>query len=514
MGFTKILAYRVEGKIQEQLQQISDSVNVEKIDVHLLAGNISLENIVIYDHLINDSTVSKTPLNGRISRLDVLGLSWWNLIKNDRIEIRNLRCAGLNVIVDRSIEVSKEDTDQNPGKGIPVISIGKVGLENARIAVMSNHHRGHALTIDSLSSTWSDLQYSDSASFNFESWHFSLADARYIGSDSLHTLSIDSIGGETRTGEIRLTGLALSPNYSRTNFVKNLDYRTSMVSLRLPRLTFYEVDYKELFRDSLRCGLVEIHDLSLDLFEDHHLPAETDIVKKLPHHALAGMDQFMHIDSVIVHTSHVTAEFLLPGEQESVVISFNDVEGLLSDIHNYPNSSENNISVMLKSKFQNQSEFILDANFPVSTSRYVPFTFTGHLADFPISEINGVLEKSANIHFDKGFVDDLYFNVTADDRLAKGDLRMFYRNMDLELDRRSNESFILKPLDEIVEQLTAPNENLPGKKHIVGTIYFSRNHEKSLFHYMWNAVFTGIKSTFLPNLLLPGELHHRKVSVD
>ena len=335
-------------------------------------------------------------------------------------------------------------------------------MSDVELSVVTDLHKSQTIHVENIRSSIKDFEVKPGSSFDMEFWDFVATKIRFIDDDSLHTISLDSIIGESDARQLVITEFRVYPNYDRKSFVSKLDFRTSMLSLSLPQLVFKEVDFKSIFEGNFNCGIVEINDFSFELFEDHNVPAEKEVIKRLPHHSLANIRRKLEIDSVVVRNGDIIVEFLFEGERRPIAISFNDLEGSFENLSSCADTDEM-MTVRVHSRFQDQSDFDLSAHFPLATSTIKPFSFQGHLSKFPVEDINGVLEKSANIHFDKGFVDDLYFNVTADDRLAKGDLRMFYRNMDLELDRRSNESFILKPLDEIVEQLTAPNENLPVK---------------------------------------------------
>lgn len=511
-GLGTVLRNNVKGQIHKQLDMLADSTSVEDLEVNLLAGNISVKNILFYDYSLDDSTSSQAPVRGTVSRFSVKGLSYWHLLTAGKIDIREVNCGGVALSVDRD-RFKKHKERQPENSGIPGISIDQLNVSDVELSVVTELHKSQTIHVENIRSSIKDFEVKPGSSFDMEFWDFVATKIRFTDVDSLHTIFLDSMIGESEAGQLAITEFRVYPNYDRKSFVSKLDFRTSMLSLSLPQLVFKEVDFKSIFEGNFNCGIVEINDFSFELFEDQNVPAGQKVIKTLPHHSLANFQRKLEIDSVVIRNGDIVVEFLFEGEMRPVAISFNDLKGSIENLHSCADTDEMMV-VRVHSRFQDQSDFDLSAHFPLSSSVTKAFSFQGHLSKFPVENINPVLERSAEIHFDKGFIDDLYFSVTADDHLAEGELRVFYRDMDMELDRRSEESFLLKPLDEIVEHVTARNENLPDDTHIVGSIYFPRNQHKSLPHYMWNAVFSGIKSTFLPNILLPDELHRRKVQVD
>ena len=138
------------------------------------------------------------------------------------------------------------------------------------------------------------------------------------------------------------------------------------------------------------------------------------------------------------------------------------------------------------------------------------YYYQGNLRNFDMTLANDMIKQAAAIQFTSGYVNELSFQATANPKVATGELEFYYKNLDVEFSKEGKGPAKIA-INELVEWTLFPQENIKGKKHRIGQMYFERDTQRSFFNFFWKTIFSGMKSTFMPNIMLPKELKHKKV---
>src|SRR5665647_51150 len=114
------------------------------------------------------------------------------------------------------------------------------------------------------------------------------------------------------------------------------------------------------------------------------------------------------------------------------------------------------------------------------------------------SALNPILEKNAFIYVTSGRIDAMSFSFTADNYRSKGKMIMLYHGLDIAIkNKRTDDTTALRErfVSYIDNRRIADSNPLPGKDVREGTIDYIRNPERSVLHYCFRSVLSGITST-------------------
>lgn len=498
----------IKSKIEHLVKEKVPRLEYEALNVSLVRSEINFRKIKGgYDLPGNTSSIE-----GTIASITFGKLSWIKLLKNV-IDIGKIHIARPDLVIWKS-DSSREDsspknmrTDQNR-----LIQIGDLQFEEASLNILDSGDSLSWLSIETINCLFQDIRLGES---NFQwkdllhNFAFDLQCLYTYDTKRLHNFSINSISGNSHDSLLTISQFNMVPGISDLDFMHKIEKQTHRMFVSIPAINIYQIAFIELPSRKLRCGEISIPFLELSAYLDKNKSKKDHAVKQLPQNALAKLDFKMDVDSVTLENGYFKYSELIPGRKNSGEVSFEKTEMV---IHHLTNDSlrikdVKAMDLFVKSELYGDGPIRLQMQVPLSKN---PWTYylQGHLTRFALPEANQIIEPSVSMFFRKGYVSELSFQATANPIETKGDIRFFYRDLDIDF---QDSKFGKRILDNIVEAFVFPQENIKTKKHNLGKIYCKRDQTKSIFNYLWLAVFSGIQSTILPNIILPRELKHTRI---
>jgi hypothetical protein len=139
---------------------------------------------------------------------------------------------------------------------------------------------------------------------------------------------------------------------------------------------------------------------------------------------------------------------------------------------------------------------LIKAEFSLPYSKAQVYNAKGSLSGLSLYRLNPMLENIAFVSVTSGKLKQLSFNFDYTDLKSKGTVMINYEDLKInsltkEKDPEKNE-FMSFVVNTILKK--DKNEDL-DKGRRMGTIDFERDRRRAIFHYWWQSVFTGIKSS-------------------
>jgi hypothetical protein len=508
VGVFYVLPSWVEHKIQQAAGNSQVALSYDKMEVSIIRRQVSCLGMEVKGDLQTAS--GRWAFQHQAKALHVRQIRWLKLLRSTfHVSEVQWEAPQINLERDTSGKVRADTASGQSGKQFR-FEIGRLYAQNGQFIYTDTQDTTARATIDTFSLAIGGIAYqsgeglsskvADCLSFNFRSC--TMPDRAF-----LHQISLQQLSGDSRDSTLSIKALSVQSLHGANDFARQMDYRKGRYALQLPALQVEGLGYKALLRDSLHAHSITLESPQLRVVMDKRVPHDSSRQKSLPHTWLSDLGRSVRVDEIRLRQADIQYAELYAGHEELGTVDF---KNLNASIHTVGNDADfSPITLEVECSFYGEAPLYLSAQFPVNDPG-APFRYNARLEQFPLPRANAILAEAAGFRFKSGMVDELTLNAVANAQQVEGEMRFFYKDLDIQyLD--SDSKLVKKILNGVVEGLAFPQENLAGEKHRLGKIHADRDDSRSVFHYLWQSALSGIKSTILPNLVLPEELKHTNV---
>lgn len=482
-------------------------ITCKNLSFNPFSGCLNLEELKI-QRPIGDKEAEVLDL--MTSKVHLHGLSYWQYLKNDKVCVKEVFFSDLEVKVEEDNTSERIQRDSNAKKNTrKEILIKNFKIDKGQLSIQNSQFK--QLQLDTFSTDMEQLQIlmeKDSLQVTWDklaflSKHFLLNERK-----SDNRLMAGAINFSTNQ-KLSIQDFRWQPKYSKSKYLDHHQYRKARLDLKIPTLDIYQFPIHELiFNQTLKAQSVVTQDAALKIYTDKNKKACPDCLKTYHYEDFIDADLQVDIDSVLIKNSLIVLEELGEGKEKAGKLNWSKV---YASIYNVTNNSVN-----IKTKPQTvadiQAVFVGDGNvdlhfeFP-NFDKNANYYFKGSLDRVKLKEINSFLVFSKRFRIKQGEVNGFAFSGQGNLQRATGDMELRYKNLELQF--LNKDSSLRQFLSKIANKLIGNKDN-PNKadKLRKGKMYFERDLQKSFISNWWNTMQTGIKSTMLPNILLPDELEH------
>ena len=469
-------------------------IGIEKVRIFILRPGIELEGIKINSRQGDGGYLN---VEGEIESVKLKGIRLARLIVKKDITIRE-------VIINNSSIKGKIPL---PGDTIPPlvstvnIRIGKILFDKLNLSMESTSSAlSYSVTEGFLKVFDLNVRKDDTLSpvivrqYDFEAEKLAL-----VSSDSMHSFTTGRLIYATSSNTLAINSFSVQPNYKNYEFTSRYEFQKSRIEATFNNIylhNFHIADY--ITSGSLMSSWIEIGKMDIKAFRDkrkefRHInkPVFQDMIYNYP--GSIRVDSIGLINGNVTYTEHAE-EANDPG-----VISFNEISARIYKITNdtiYKTESaflelkagallmgKSRLNILLKGK-------IFD--------RHNTFSMYGTLSDMEADELNPILEKNAFIYATSGRIDGMNFSFTADNTKATGRMTMLYHGLDLAFKNKRTDdttAFRERFISFIANRRVPDSNPFKGQDVREGIIDYERDPERTLFHYCFRSILSGITSS-------------------
>jgi len=299
---------------------------------------------------------------------------------------------------------------------------------------------------------------------------------------------------------ISLDSLELIPGYKKYRFAGKKGYQCDRFELKSDNITSRGVDFNDLFKNKrFYSQSLIIKNPRLEVFRDKNIPKKPNpSPKKFPQQLLKELDFKLRIDQVRVSNGHIDFIEHAKDEKRAGKVFVNEIQANLDNVSNYPGLPGEKPAMKLTAWAKIMGKGNLKASFtiPIDDKKNA-FNFTVSLGSMDTRLFNSILEPNSHIRISSGIIDRAEISARCDNRQAKGEMKLFYRNLKISL-LSVKEGGLYKKMgfkSFLASLIIRQNNPKPGKPIKTGQILYIREQPISIFAFIWKAILSGFKSS-------------------
>lgn len=499
-------------------------VTIKNVSVNIISGNVVLRDLSIKPdtaflnkYKTGMSTMSSV-MDIEVPHFRLIGLDVVQAVTKSIIDIRKLDIVDAKIIfysgylaADTMPEAKKTDEakinlDSLQILGIEGVLIGKIELLNASIMVHNLRTDSKVIDANEIDVALDGIRLDklggegDYFKLVMDGIKFTLVDEKLSLPGDLYYLSFGKLAYDKETSSLKIQNLKLFPQYNDLyKMAEKLVYTSEIFTVNVDEIEVYNFNLRQIINDKkFYADSISITKLDVDILKDKRFPWNLDKRPQLPNHQLRLMKFPVYIGQVTVKNSRLYYHEIVPGSDEQMAVSLDDLNVSIYNITSVKDSIATGkpMTVNLTSNLMKvaplQADFVLQLN-----SKSDNFSFSGHLGKAELSIFNPALKPAAGMVIKSGVADMVTFSATANNTLSTGKMTMVYSGLVAEALKKNEEekgkfmSFLAN---------TVVHSSNPGKREKlrIAQMGFERVEYKGFGNFVWKTLQTGIVNTVLP----------------
>lgn len=505
IGF--LLSFSVKKIALEKITNIP-GITCKNVGFNPLSGCLNLEELTIQRPICEKES---EVLNLITTKVQIHGLSYWQYLKNDKVIVNEVLFADLAIRVEANKQGVMVQRDSQAKSNTPEeILVKNFRIENGQLSAQNKQFK--QLQVDTFSTNIEDFQFltkNDSQQINWNKLEFLSKQFLMNEQKSDNRLLASSIELSANS-KLSIQDFRWQPKYGKSKYLNHHQYRKARLDVKIPNLEIFQFPIHDLlFKQTLKAQSIVAEDGALKIYTDKNKEACPDCLKTYHYEDFIDSELKIGIDSIQIKNSLIVLEELGTGKQKAGKLDWSKVYASIYNLTNYPKEAltKPNTIADIQAIFVDDGQVDLHFEFP-NFDKNADYHFYGTLDRVKLKEINSFLVFSKRFRIKQGVVSKFAFNGRGNLQGASGEIELRYKDLSLQLlnKDRSPRKFLSKIANTLIG-----NKNNPDKEEKLrkGIMYFERDLQKSFISNWWRTMQTGIKSTMLPNFLLPKKLEHK-----
>ena len=486
----------IGGKIRSELNKEVRNyiVEIDKVNILIIKSGIKLTGMTIFS---NPENGGDRDLIGEIASVKLTGINLPRAIFKHDIYINKVNFS--NSIINGKFPFSGRATQ-------PVVSpislgIGRILFDKLNLE-LEDDSTGQTYSVKDGMLKVYDLQVGKMDTLlpgTINLFDFKARELILVSSDKMYSYVVKGISYPANVNTLFIDSLFVRPNYTNYDFTSRYAFQTNRIEVALTDIYVYDFDSEDYLRSmSLKSPYIEIGQMDMKVFRDkreefRHLnkPAFQDILYDFPHTFL--------IDSIILMKGNVTFTVHAEEANEPGIVSFNEINASLYKLTNDTSykTEKGFLEIKADALLMGKGKMAVHLKERIFDSNNV-FSLEGTLSGLEASELNPILEKSAFFYATSGKIDALSFSFIANNDRATGKMIMLYHGLDIAVKNKQTDdtTALRERFVSYIANRRIPNSNpVQGGDVREGTIDYTRDPERSVLHYCFRSILSGITST-------------------
>jgi hypothetical protein len=492
-------------------------IDFQDIHLNLLSGNIVLDSIKltpdtnIYNQL---KAIKKAPTHLfrikmahlKLSRAGILGAYFRQKIKMNAIILDHPSIDMIYHKVPKQKDTTEEKTlYQQISKSIRSIRVNSIRVIDADFDYYSGLKKLNAvkhLTVDVKDVLIDSLsQYDTTRVFHAKNIGFELIGYKSATADKMYGIKIDTVRGSVSRKTVLIKGLQLTPLYSDLTFSRKYAVQKDRYDLVFNEIKVNGVDFLSLNADGeFHAKSLTIGPSKVAIFMNRELPPPSfDKGRNFPHTALKRLPIPTIIDSLILNNIDIAYTEFNPKTHERGTLKLDNLTG---NILNLTNDSarltkHNHAYADLHTSIMGTGRMNVKIDFNL-IDKAASFSYVGHMGAMNMQVLNPLSKSLGLIAIEKGNVQSIDFNISANERGSNGTVKFIYTDLKVNLLEENEEGKKEKKgfLSFLANTILIKNDNpSKGDPVRVSKVTFTRVPQASFFNLMWKSIFIGIRET-------------------
>ncbi|MGV3704863.1 MAG: hypothetical protein ACO1NU_05745 [Arcticibacter sp.] len=526
------LSSRWKPLLDTQLKQLvlnsSDSLyRVEYTDlkINLISGKASLKNLKLipnedrYKELERLKRAPDNMYNLQVESFDLVNFHPKRLYDSRKLNVDKIVIDHPKMIITNKRQpynrkadtVSKKSLYQMISKSLREVRINDIQLKDIDFVLINRSTPKEKKTaIRNLNLTVTDFLL-DSLSekdknrfYHTRNVDVELKDYKIATADSLYFLRFKSVKFSTKARSLVMDDARMQPRYNIPGFYRKVKMSKDRFDIRFNQIVLKGIDLEELKTDQrFFASRMVLADGKVGIYNTNALPKKVESKSgKFPHQQLQKLALDLRIDTLQLRRIQIAYQEFNKKTGKTGTVFFANTRGAIYNITNDPGSLKKNrfMRAELSTLFLKKANLHVTFNFNL-TDKAGAFTSTGTLGAMNGTALNQVTNPLAMINVNSLNVRKLQFNIRANERLARGTVRFYYSNLNIQLLKINDETGRVEKQGLVsgIANTFVLNEGNPDPKNnnvfTVGTIYLRRPPSFAFFKFYWKSLLEGVKES-------------------
>ncbi len=330
--------------------------------------------------------------------------------------------------------------------------------------------------------------------------------------DSLYLFKMRSVEINATDRYLVATQVAFTPRSGKAQFEKKLKYRDNRFDLLFPKIVAKNIDWWALTNnENFTCDEMELNNATIKDYVDRSLPASPDDgnIKDFPHQLLMKVPLKIDVKKLQLHALNLSYEEFNPQVNKSGTVSFNNINGSITNICNIPGKMKTNryTTATLQGLFMNTVSFTGTFNFDLKKYKTGNFSMQISLGGLDKDVVNSIAEPLGLFTVKTGRITKTDIKTEGDNYTSNVALTMLYNDLHLiplKKDNGTDTSMRKKTITGFFANVFLIKNANPahgGDPRSV-QVTVKRNAGQAFFGFIWKSTLTGILETIgLPKKL-------------
>lgn len=498
-------------------------VEFSTINTNYLLGNAAISDVkiipdtLIYQKLIRLRRAPNNLYQVSLKKLTIRNFHPFSIYLNKKLHVQQLLFEHPSVVMINKQFDFNENHPPRPYKSpyayisrfLKEVSVHTIDLQNSRFSYVNNNGPEPETSVaDNLDITLKDWLIDANSPADPSRFYLmkdvlvSLNDYRFSTPDSLYHIEMNAFSFAASTGRLNIKKFAVVPRYGEMEFGSAAGYAKDRFSIQLSDISLDRINLLLYVRKhELSAGTMNISNGFVSVFNNNELPSRgVERMGKFPHQLLQALKQRLTIQELGLHNIDLSfAQFDKESRQKGK-ITFENTSGTIRNATNDPAAKAKNrqMTADLQTKMMGQGK--LDVHFDFDLlSPAGAFAYRGKLVGMEGSVLNRITKPLGMVQVKSGVVQQLDFNIRADERQARGKMNFAYKNLSIGLLKKvPGKDHLVKMglVSMLANALVIRPDNPDGSgKFVAAPVDFRRDPTNSFFSFIWQSLFQGIKYT-------------------
>jgi hypothetical protein len=340
------------------------------------------------------------------------------------------------------------------------------------------------------------LSENQPASNLLNSQEFSISTTSLSGKsrNGLYEYTADTLMYKSGNHAVFLKNIGINPLIDKEQFPLQDGFQTDVAKVEIEYLEFRAIDEKRWFNENiLDARAMVIGPARIEIFRNKRFPFNESQRPDWPQDLIKSLKQPFDFDSVKLMPSIIKYSELLGILDEPGYIEFTDLKLSGNRFSNLEEVYKKH-QLIIDAEARLMGEGLLSAQFTFDlSSPLYQHNIKGLLGPMPIELLNPMIMKSAPLKVETGKLNIIEFDISFREEFARGEIAMNYENLKIaildysgdEIERANFSSFLANTL-KINSQNSGNIDVVPE------SIYYERDEKRSILHFWWKTLYTGI----------------------
>ncbi|MFT3747610.1 MAG: hypothetical protein QM768_04810 [Agriterribacter sp.] len=325
----------------------------------------------------------------------------------------------------------------------------------------------------------------------------------WTSKNKLYRYSLDSITLNSDNNRVSARSFKIIPQLDEIKFAQKKVFQADRYDIVLNDISVEKLNFLSLFKEKIYAESVSIHHSNIKIYRDMtRKPDGKSRLGTYPQQRIAQIPIPVSIGKLALMNSYV--EYKEKGRimQKIGKVIFADLNGTFLNISNEgADNKQNALTANINANFLRRYRVKTTWSFYLNNKRG-RFDVSGQLGSLDATGLNQLLEPLGGVKINKGRINQLSFNLKADNYSMKGPVKFLYNDLKVSVLKKDEETKELKKnkLVSIGANMLIYDDNPSKNKPLrIGEADFKRDTTRSMFHMCWKTLMDGIKSAVVKN---------------